>query len=211
MTAEDVIKTIERGRVIAILRGDFQSHEVEIVAALFAAGITAVEVTLDSADALGAIARIAREFGTRMAVGAGTVLRTEEVARVADSGATFIVSPNRNRSVIEMTKQRGLVSIPGCLTPSEIIEAMEAGADAVKLFPAGSLGPGFVKALRGPLGAVRLVPTGGVDSELARQYISAGAWALGIGSELVGADVLSVGGIERVEARARAFVAASVK
>jgi Entner-Doudoroff aldolase len=211
MSDQDVIHTIERGRIIAILRGDFQSREVEIVAALFAGGITAVEVTLNSADALGAIARIAREFGTRMVVGAGTVLRAGDVVRAGDSGARFIVSPNRNRTVIETTKQRGLVSIPGCFTPSEIIEAMAAGADAVKLFPAGSLGPGFVKAVRGPLGAVRLVPTGGVDPELARQYISAGAWALGIGSELVGADVLSDGGIDRVEVRASAFVAAGVK
>jgi Entner-Doudoroff aldolase len=211
MTADHVLKTIERGRIIAILRGDFQSREVEIVAALFEAGITAVEVTLNSAEPFAAISRIAEAFGSRMAVGAGTVLRSDEVARAADAGAAFIVSPNRNLAVISASKQHGLVSVPGCFTPSEIIEALDAGADAAKLFPAVSLGPAFVKAVRGPLANVRLVPTGGIDPDHARQYLAAGAWALGVGSELVGADAVAPGGIERVAGRAKALVIASMK
>jgi Entner-Doudoroff aldolase len=211
MIADQVLKAIERGGIIAILRGDFQSREVEIVSVLLESGISAVEVTLNSVKPFAAICRIAEKFGSRMAVGAGTVLRPDEVARAADSGAAFIVSPNRNYSVISMSKQRGLISIPGCFTPSEIIEAIDAGADAAKLFPAVALGPAFVKAMRGPLGNVRLVPTGGIDPDLAPQYIAAGAWAIGVGSELVGADALSPGGIARIASRAKAFVTASMK
>jgi Entner-Doudoroff aldolase len=210
MQSDQILKTIERGRIIAILRGDFQSREVEIVSALLQSGITAVEVTLNSADPFAAISRLAEKFANRMAVGAGTVLRPDQVARAADSGATFIVSPNRNPAVISATKQRGLVSIPGCFTPSEIIEAFDAGADAAKLFPAVALGTAFVKAIRGPLGNVRLVPTGGIDPDLARQYIASGAWAIGVGSELVGPDALAPGGIDRVALRAKLFVTASL-
>lgn len=207
MTETEVIQTIERGRIIAILRGDFQQREVEIVSILADAGVTAVEMTLNSPGAIEGISRLSRHFGSRLAVGAGTVVRVDQVMKIADIGARFVVSPNRNVAVIRATKQRGLVSIPGCFTPSEVLEAVDAGADAAKLFPAGSLGPGFVKAIRGPIPDVRLVPTGGVDAESASLYLRAGAWALGVGSELVSADAVGSGGLERLQARALAFVA----
>ena len=124
------------------------------------------------------------------------MLRPEEVERAADAGASFIVSPNLNAKVIEVTKRLGLISSPGCFTPSEIVEAMGAGADAVKLFPAQCLGPDFIKAMRGPLPNVRLIPTGGVTPEAARGYIAAGAWALGVGSELIGKEVMNDEGFE---------------
>lgn len=211
MTEMEVIQTIERGRIIAILRGDFQQREVEIVSILADAGVTAVEMTLNSPGAIEGISRLSRHFGSRLAVGAGTVVCVDQVMKIADIGARFVVSPNRNVAVIHATKQRGLVSIPGCFTPSEVLEAVDAGADAAKLFPAGSLGPGFVKAIRGPIPDVRLVPTGGVDAESAPLYLRAGAWALGVGSELVSADAVAPGGLERLQARALAFVAACRK
>src|SRR5262245_65759472 len=123
MSSEQVIEQVEAGRVIAILRGDFGRREEEIVSVLIEAGITAVEVTLNSPGAFDSISRLAAGFGARIAVGAGTVLRPDEVGRVADLGARFIVSPNRNADVIETTKRLGLVSLPGCFTPSEIVEA----------------------------------------------------------------------------------------
>jgi len=208
MTSDQVLKQIEAGRIIAILRGDFGGREEEIVSVLIEAGVTAVEVTLNSPNAFDSINRLSAKFGSRIAVGAGTVLRVDEVERVADSGARFIVSPNRNASVIKTTKRLGLVSLPGCFTPSEIVEALDAGADAAKLFPAQSLGIDFIKAMRGPLPDVRLVPTGGVTPEAARSYIVAGAWALGVGSELVGKDVISDEGFESLRRRARAFTEA---
>jgi Entner-Doudoroff aldolase len=212
MTSDQVIERIESGRIVAILRGDFGGREVEIVDALVESGITAVEATLNSPGAFDSISRLAARFGSRIAVGAGTVLRPEEVGRAAEAGARFIVSPNIDARVIEVTKRSGLVSLPGCFTPSEIVAALDAGADAAKLFPAQSLGPGFIKALRGPLPNVRTVPTGGVTPEAARDYIGAGAWALGVGSELIGPapkDVMNDAGLESLRRRASDFVKAA--
>jgi 2-dehydro-3-deoxyphosphogluconate aldolase / (4S)-4-hydroxy-2-oxoglutarate aldolase len=201
------LRSIEASHVVAILRGGFGGREEEMVAAMVAGGLTAVEVTLNSPGAFETIARLAARLGEHVAVGAGTVLSADEVKRAADAGARFIVSPNRDVKVIEATKRLGLVSLPGCFTPSEIVEAISAGADAAKLFPAGALGVGFVKALRGPLPDVRVVPTGGVTPDVAREYFAAGAWAVGVGSELVSKDVLSAG-MDRLRERAAAFVAA---
>jgi len=202
------IQHIEAGKVVAILRGDFSGREEDIVAAMIGGGLTAVEVTLNSRDAFAAINRLAKRFGSEIAVGAGTVLTPNEVLRAADAGAQFIVSPNRDIAVIEQTKKLNLVSLPGCFTPSEVVEAINAGADAAKLFPANSLGPAFVKALRGPLPQIRTVPTGGVTAELAREYFAAGAWAIGAGSELIGKDWFVEGGLQRLSERTAAFVAA---
>ncbi len=208
MTCDQIIEKIEAGRIVAILRGDFSGREEEIAAALIEAGITAIEVTLNSPGAFDSIRRLSNNFGARVAVGAGTVLRPEEVERAAGAGARFIVSPDRKPNVIGMTKRLGLISLPGCFTPSEIVEAMDAGADAVKLFPAQCLGPEFIKAMSGPLPHVRIVPTGGVTPDAARSYIAAGAWALGVGSELIGKDILNDKGFESLRRRAADFVEA---
>lgn len=208
MHEKQILEQIEAGKLVAILRGDYGALVEDLVAVLADAGITAVEVTLNSPGALASIAQLAQRFGGQLAVGAGTVLRTTEVEQAAAAGARFIVSPNRDVRVIEMTKRLGLVSLPGCFTPSEIVEALDAGADALKIFPANTLGPGYVKALRGPLPHLRFVPTGGVTPETAREYLAVGAWALGVGSELVSADVKAEGGLARLQTRAAAFVAA---
>ena len=203
---QQTIQRIEAGKIIAILRGDFAGREEDIVAAMISGGLTAVEVTLNSRDAFAAINRLAKRFGSEMAVGAGTVLTPNEVLRAADAGAQFIVSPNRDIAVIEQTKKLDLVSLPGCFTFSEVVEAVNAGADAAKLFPATSLGPAFVKALRGPLPQIRTVPTGGVTAELAREYFAAGAWAIGAGSELIGKDLFAESGLEKLRQRTSAFI-----
>jgi Entner-Doudoroff aldolase len=201
------IDRIGRGRVVAILRGGLGGREEEIVSVLVGAGITAVEVTLNSPDALGTIERLAKRYGAMAAIGAGTVLTEAEVERVAGIGGQFIVSPNRNRGVIEATKRLGLVSLPGCFTPSEIVEALDAGADAIKLFPVQPLGLDFVRAIQGPLGGIRPVPTGGVTPEMARQYFGAGAWAVGVGSELLGRELTGEASLERLRLRALEYAA----
>ncbi|MGH9839635.1 MAG: bifunctional 4-hydroxy-2-oxoglutarate aldolase/2-dehydro-3-deoxy-phosphogluconate aldolase [Blastocatellia bacterium] len=206
---QETLEQIAKGRVIAILRGDYGAIADEIVATMSDAGLTAVEVTFNSPGVLEMIRQLAARFGDRMAVGAGTVLKPSEVEQAAEAGARFIVSPNLNLRVIRATKRLGLVSLPGCFTPTEIVTAMEAGADAAKLFPASSLGVGFVRALRGPLPDVPVVPTGGVTPEMARQYFDAGAWAIGVGSELVSKDVFAEGGLDRLRLRAAAFATAT--
>jgi 2-dehydro-3-deoxyphosphogluconate aldolase/(4S)-4-hydroxy-2-oxoglutarate aldolase len=200
---------IGAGRIIAILRGDFRGLDLEIASVLYESGITAIEVTLNSPDAFGAIEQLTIGIGDKLSIGVGTVMSLNQVERAAANGARFIVSPNRNLGVIAATKRHNMISIPGCFTPSEICEALDAGADAVKLFPAISLGANFVRAIRSPLGEVRLIPTGGVNAEIAGEYLTAGAWAIGVGSELVNDDVLAVGGLVRLRAKAATFVKAA--
>lgn len=199
---------IEAGRIVAILRGEWGGAEEEMVAVLAAAGVTAVEVTLNSPGALPTIGRLVNRFGDRLAIGAGTVLQPAQVEAVASAGGQFIVSPNRDRAVIEATRRRGLFSLPGCFTPSEIVEALDAGAQAIKLFPAQSLGVDFLRAMAGPLPGVRFVPTGGVTPEMARTYLAAGAWAVGVGGELFGRAKVQDEGWTALRGRAEAYVAA---
>ncbi len=194
--------------MIAILRGNLRGHELALADALQAGGLTALEVTLNSPDALSVIERLVKHCGERMAIGAGTVLRAEEVERVAAIGGQFIVSPNRDVLVIHRTKQLGLLSFPGCFTPSEVVEATQVGADAVKLFPATMLGVGYLKAIRAPLPDIRYVPTGGVTPELAREYLQAGAWAVGVGSELIDKDFFHAADVEAVLAKIQGRAAA---
>jgi 2-dehydro-3-deoxyphosphogluconate aldolase / (4S)-4-hydroxy-2-oxoglutarate aldolase len=211
MNTKQIFGTIEAGRVIAILRGDFGGAEHEMVAAMIDGGLTAVEITLNSPDALIKIAKLAAIFGARCAVGAGTVLTPHEVNEVADAGGTFIVSPNCDPRVIAATKQRRLLSFPGAFTPTEIVTAMQSGADAVKVFPATTLGPGYIKAVRAPLANARLVPTGGVTPEMAREYALVGAWAVGVGSELLGKEFLSDSSFATLRERTAAFTQAMIR
>lgn len=202
MADDRIRRLLETGRIIAILRGDFGDREEEIVSALIDGGITAVEVTLNSPNALKSIHKLSLSFGSRIAVGAGTVMSVDDVGRAEANGARFIVSPNRNTKVIVETRRLGLFSLPGCYTPSEIVEALESGADAIKIFPANTLGPAYVKAVRAPLGDIRLVPTGGVTPEKAREYFAAGAWAVGVGSELLNRELLAGKDLEPLRQRA---------
>ena len=211
MNHQQILSQIEQGRVIAILRGDFSGSEAAMVEALISGGVTAVEVTLNSPNALQKISQLVKEFGSRCAIGAGTVLTSDEVKNVADAGGTFIVSPNCDVAIIQTTRQLNLASFPGCFTPTEVVQAMQAGADAAKLFPATSLGPGYEKALRAPLNDVKLIPTGGVTPEIAVEYLRAGAWAVGIGSELTGKEILADTTFEKLRDRAAEFSGAMKK
>lgn len=205
MNPEETLRLIGAGRVVAILRGDFGGADADVAGVLVDAGITALELTVDSPDAFRRISSLATAFGDQLAVGAGTVMDTRQVARAVDAGAAFMVSPNRDVSVITAAVSAGMVAVPGCMTPSEIVEAVSAGAQAVKLFPAQSLGPDFVRSVLAPLPRLRLVPTGGVNAENGKAYRAAGAWAVGAGSELVGRGVPGAGGLARIASRARAL------
>lgn len=205
----EILAKIRQSGIIGIIRGDYRGSEEAIVAALVDKGITAVEVTLDSPEALASIAKLALRFGPEVEVGAGTVLKPDEVLRAAEVGARYIVSPNCSRPVIEESLKHNLVSIPGCFTPSEIVQALQWGAHAIKIFPAQLGGPAYVRCLRGPLEHALFIPTGGITPEFARQYIRAGAWAVGVGSKLVNKDVLAAGGLDQLRERAGEFVQAA--
>ncbi len=169
--------------LIAILRGLQPSEALSIGEALISAGITKIEVPLNSPDPLDSIAALVREFGDLAEFGAGTVLTAEAVNQVADTGATLIVSPNCDADVIRATKQRGLKSYPGVLTPSECFSALKHGADGLKIFPAFKMGADGLSALRAVLPAeAQVFMVGGVGIHNFAEYIDAGANGFGIGT-----------------------------
>lgn len=171
--------------LIAILRG-IRPNEAEAIGdALADAGFTLIEVPLNSPDPLDSIARLAKRLAGRAVVGAGTVLSSEDVARVADAGGRMIVSPNANTDVIAATVSRGLASLPGIFTPTEAFAALAGGATALKLFPAEAASPAVLRAMRAvlPLGA-RILPVGGVDGVNLAAWRGAGAAGCGLGSSL---------------------------
>jgi 2-dehydro-3-deoxyphosphogluconate aldolase / (4S)-4-hydroxy-2-oxoglutarate aldolase len=160
-------------------------------------------------DAPAVIRALVAELGARAVVGAGTVLDAEAAGACLDAGAAFVVSPGLDLATVAAVHARGVPMMPGALTPTEVIAAWKSGAEMVKIFPCGSLGgPKYLRALRGPLPQVKLLPTGGINVDNAGEYLAAGAAALGIGSELVDPVALAEGRDALLTERARALVAA---
>ncbi|MBJ3777384.1 2-dehydro-3-deoxy-6-phosphogalactonate aldolase [Acuticoccus mangrovi] len=171
--------------IVAVLRGISPDEAVGVGEALVAADVPIMEVPLNSPDPFRSIRLQADRFSADAVVGAGTVLQAEDVARVADAGGTIIVSPNLNEEVVRATKRCGLISVPGVFTPSEAFRALDAGADALKLFPGDGMSPKVVKALRAVLPKETiLIVTGGVDAGNIGEWIAGGANGVGIGSAL---------------------------
>jgi 2-dehydro-3-deoxyphosphogalactonate aldolase len=191
--------------LIAILRG-VKPGEVEAIGdALVEAGFTLIEVPLNSPDPLDSMSRLARRLGDRALVGAGTVLREADVGAVAESGGTLIVSPNANPGVIAASAARGLVSLPGIATPTEAFAALDAGATALKLFPAEAASPAVLKAIRAVLPAsTRILPVGGITPDTMQPWRDAGAPGFGLGSALYQPGFTAA----EVGTRAAAFVSA---
>ncbi len=170
-------------------------------------GITIVEITMTVPGAVDVIRELAKSAGAEILVGAGTVLNAEMARRCLDVGAEFLVSPGFNHGMVELAVREGKLVMAGALTPTEVITAWEAGADFVKVFPCGQVGGAkYIKALKGPLPQIPLVPTGGVNLNTAAEFIEAGAAALGVGGELVSADALRAGKPEIIVENARKFL-----
>ncbi|WP_062989806.1 bifunctional 4-hydroxy-2-oxoglutarate aldolase/2-dehydro-3-deoxy-phosphogluconate aldolase [Nocardia anaemiae] len=184
--------------VIAILRAPTAARFAEVAAVLHESGITAVEFTLNSPGALDALRDCA---GSAHPVGAGTVLTANDAARAVDAGAAYLITPTVCTEVIEEGRRMGIPVICGAFTPTEIHSAWQAGATMVKVFPASVGGPAYLKAIRGPLKEIPLVPTGGIGLADARAYMDAGARALGMGSPLVG-DACVGGDLDALRERA---------
>lgn len=190
----------------AIVRLESAEQLMAVAQALKTGGADVVEFTMTTPGALEIIARVSQEFGDEVLLGAGTVLDAETARAAILAGAEFIVGPNFEPAVIEICRRYSKIVIPGAFTPTEVIRAWQAGADMVKVFPAGEVGPSYVKSVLAPLPQVELMPTGGVNLDNVADFIRAGAAAVGVGSALVSRKAVAEGRLEVLTERARQFV-----
>lgn len=190
---EAVVQRIIALGALAVVRLPRADDVLPVARALHAGGISAIEVTMTMPGALQAIERLAREGDAEMLIGVGSVLDVSTVRRAVDAGARFVVSPVFRREIVDEAHRHGAAALPGAFTPTEILQAHEAGADLVKVFPSDALGPAFIKGVLGPMPFLRLVPTGGVTPQNAGGWIRAGASAVGLGGALVDPELVARG------------------
>ena len=207
MTKEQVLGAILQTKVVAVIRMKDAARLADVAAALGRGGVKALEITMTVPGAVEIIRAMARTKAPGTLIGAGTVLDAGTATDVIAAGADFVVSPTSDMETIRACRDAGVLVAPGAFTPTEIVAAWRAGADIVKVFPATSLGPQFFRDLRGPLPQVRLMPTGGVTVENAREFLAAGAAAVGIGTALVDAKAVEAGDWAALEERARRLMA----
>jgi 2-dehydro-3-deoxyphosphogluconate aldolase/(4S)-4-hydroxy-2-oxoglutarate aldolase len=204
-----VLKRIEEVGVIPVVRVASAEEAIAAAELIREGGIPILEITLTVPGAIGVIGKLSKRYGDEVLVGAGTVLDAEAARGCIGAGAQFIVSPSLNIATIELCKRQRIAVFPGALTPTEVVSAWQAGADAVKVFPCSAVGGSkYLRALKAPLPQVNLVPTGGVSLATAKDFITAGAWALGVGADLVNTKAINSGERESVVAAARNYVTA---
>lgn len=185
MSAAESIAAIGTSRLIAIVRAEHATQALRTVDVLVEAGVAVVEISLTTPGALDAIARVVEHSDGRLAVGAGTVRSLLDAENALAAGAAFLVSPTLDPELVEWAREHDVLHVPGALSPTEVALALAAGAPLIKLFPAGWPGPGYVRELLVPIPEAKLVPTGGVHADNARQFLDAGAYAVAVGSALV--------------------------
>lgn len=178
-----VLSQILESKIVAIIRGANPKDVLRIAEALLAGGVKALEITMNSSNALSVIEEVAGKIGDEVLVGAGTVLDPHTARDAISAGAKFIISPTLDIETIRTTRRYGAVSIPGAYTPTEVLNAYSYGGDIIKVFPASA--PGYIKDIRAPLPQIPLMPTGGVNLDNIQQFLQAGAVAFGIASALV--------------------------
>lgn len=201
------LERVHRSGIVAVIRAASGERLVEVAEALLAGGVDVMEVTFTVPQAHRVLEQVAGKLGTRILLGAGTVLDAETARIALLSGAEFVVSPTVSLAVIEICRRYGKLVMPGALTPTEILTAWQAGADIVKVFPSDITGPAYLKAVAGPLPQIRLMPTGGVNLNTAAEFLKAGAYSLGVGSSLVDPKVVASGQLGSIEQLARQYVA----
>ena len=205
------IKRIMDEKIVVIVRGIDSDKIIPLAEAMYEGGIRALEITYnasnmnENAEVAGNIKKLVDHFGDKMIIGAGTVLTTGQVELTKAAGGKFIISPNVNKKVIKRTCELNMVSIPGALTPTESVDAYEAGADFVKLFPITNLGSGYVKAMKAPLSHIRFLGVGGIDENNMEEYMKAGICGFGIGSNIVNKKLIEAGDFKAITELARVF------
>lgn len=203
----EIVSEVEASGVVGIIRTHDSAAVRGVVEALARGGLRALEVTMTVPRAIELIAEISPTLPDGFLLGAGTVLDADTVHRAAQAGAQFIVSPVFRPAVIKAAHDAGIPVMPGCFTPTEILEAWDLGADVVKVFPATSVGPSYLKDIRGPLPHVKLMPTGGVSIDNVGEWLKAGAVAVGVGSALLDAKAIAAKQFDVLEQNARRIVA----
>lgn len=207
MNKTDVIKQIRDIGIIPVVRATSADEAMRAIDAIREGGVSVLEITMTVPGAISVIEQLAKNYGSDVLVGAGTVLDPETARACILNGAKFIVSPALNVETIECCRRYGVAVMPGALTPTEVVQAWTAGADFVKVFPAGALGgASYLKALKAPLPQIELVPTGGVSLKTAADFIKAGASALGVGADLVDLKAIRDGQASIITERAKQYV-----
>jgi 2-dehydro-3-deoxyphosphogluconate aldolase / (4S)-4-hydroxy-2-oxoglutarate aldolase len=207
MNKHDVLATIREVGIVPVIRAESAEAAGRAIEAIRAGGVPILEITMTVPGAVGLIEEMARKYGKDAVVGAGTVLDPETARACILAGAQFVVSPSLNLETIACCRRYGVAVLPGALTPTEVVAAWQAGADMVKVFPAGALGgASYIKALKAPLPQIDIVPTGGVSLKTAADFIKAGATALGVGADLVDTQALAAGQMGEITRKAREFV-----
>ncbi len=206
MSRHDDLQRVLNSGIVAIIRASSNEQLVSVARALLDGGIDIIEVTFTTPGVVEVISAVRKELGNKVLLGAGTVLDPETARTALLAGAEFLVSPCVNLDVIKLAHRYDKLVMPGAYTPTEIVTAWEAGADVVKLFPADIGGAPYLKALKGPLPQVRMMPTGGVNQQTLRDFVKAGACAVGLGSQLVEKDALERGDFARIRQLASEYV-----
>lgn len=201
-----IVTRIEQAGLVAIIRADSSEQLVDVCRALQAGGVTVAEITMTTPGALEAIKAATEQLGDDCLIGVGSILDAETTRLAIMAGAQYIVAPTTNLDVIEMAHRYGRPIIPGALTPTEIMTAWQAGADVIKVFPANHFGPKYFKDVLAPMPMLKLAPTGGVDLNTVKDWIDAGACALGVGSALVKKDLIKAKDWNALTALAKQFV-----
>jgi len=211
MTIDDVVRRIGEIGILPVLRAASVSDANRAVEAICAGGIPVVEITMTVPGAIAVIRETVKQYGEKVLIGAGTVTNAEQAESCIRAGAQFLVSPGLSRPVLSVARASEKLAIPGALTPTELMNAQEHGARLVKIFPCGNVGgPKYLRALRAPFPNACLIPTGGVNAANAAEFIAAGAFALGVGADLVDAAALRQGNLEKISNAARELVSAVV-
>lgn len=202
----EVLAMMQETGLVPVLRAETESQALALVEAIAAGGVDVLEVTMTVPGAVPLLRKLARERPDLL-LGAGTVLDPETARICILEGAQFVVSPALNLHTIELCRRYSIAVLPGALTPTEIVTAWQAGADVIKVFPANAMGgASYLKSLRGPLPQVRLIPTGGISFATAKDFLAAGAFALGVGTDLVDVDAIKAGHPESITAKARQYL-----
>lgn len=206
MDKNRLLDALRDSGIIAVIRQVPETHVLALAESLLQGGVRCLEITVDFPGAFSALQKVATTFGEKALVGAGTVLDEASARLAIESGAQFLFSPSLHPAVIQAGKRYGKAVIPGVMTPTEMMQAVEQGADMVKVYPAETLGPNYLKHLRAPFPHVSVIPTGGIDEENLTSFIRAGAAAVGIGGKLVDKQALETGDYQPITQAAKRYI-----